>query len=54
MWLDSMEVGNKVTDDDSACLGDEDEEMKDMSQLCVRLGVEEMELEEVSFAWGRR
>ena len=27
MWLDSMEVGNKVTDDESACLGDEDEEI---------------------------
>ena len=52
MWLDDMEIGYKVTEDESACLGDEDEEMKDISRLCVRLGVEDMELEDGSFTWG--
>jgi hypothetical protein len=52
VWLDSMEVGYTMKDKASECLGDDDEDMKDISQLCVRLGVEEMELEDVSFTWG--
>ena len=52
VWLECMEVSSKETVEDRACLKDEDEDMKDMSLLCARLGVEEMELEDVSFAWG--
>ena len=46
VWMDNMDTYVRVADDESACLEDDDEHMKDMNTLCVRVWVEEMEQEE--------
>ena len=38
--------------EEGAFIADEDEEMEDLDRLCVRIRVEEMEQEDVAFAWG--
>ena len=52
VWMEDMDTCASVAEDENACLEDEDEHMKDMDILCVRLGVEEMEQEDGHFAWG--
>ena len=52
MWKDDMDTYVQEPNEETTCLEDEDEDMKEMNSLCAELGVEEMEQEVGPFAWG--
>ena len=51
IWIDDMEMGMKELVEEREFEVDVDEEMADLYNICVRLGVEDM-LHDGAFGWG--